>query len=392
VRVQDSGGPAPPPSRSPARVAVVVGLAALLLATVVGGWLAFRSHPPGNPSDDDGPALSQTRVAELGLPATVALSCGDRLGSGFFVDKELLITNAHVLCPGSSTLKVRFSDGREVEGTVVQSEDALDLAVVRARGLRASPLPLGDAGVLKVGERLTMIGSPVGMEFTVHQGSVSNVDRRDFGIAYIQIDAPVNPGNSGGPLIDERGHVVGVITMKRLDAEGIGLAVPINYLHTGASPLLPDLAGPRSAGFERMVQRAETDSDKMAVEFSTSEHRPGLIGATVSGGSSLMIEVLWPSPTEPGAHTFTFHFWNGDNRICSFEGEVGSWLKVEGKDGGSPYPPRIQGWLTRKNLSLDLYVGRARANFGGCPADELNPPIEMEMEGADPSANRAKFS
>src|SRR6185503_6369190 len=85
-------------------------------------------------------------------------------------------------------------------------------------------LPLGDVEDVALGDRVMMIGSPMGLEFTVHEGLVSHLGRVAQGVAFIQLDAKVNPGNSGGPIIDEQGRVVGVVTLKQAQAEGIGLA------------------------------------------------------------------------------------------------------------------------------------------------------------------------
>lgn len=407
VRVVNSVGPAPSES-SPAGMGLKIGVAAaVLVALGIGAVLSFRGGPPagagnsaaGVPAPEaaargsekaDGPALSPTKVAELGMAATVALSCSNRLGTGFFVEKGVLITNAHVLCPDSPTLKVRFSDGREVQGTVENSDEAVDLAVVRAPGLLGAPLSLGDAGALKVGQPLTMVGSPKGLDFTVHHGGVSNLDRREMGVAYIQVDAAVNPGNSGGPLIDERGRVVGVITAKQSDAEGIGLAVPINYLHSGSSPLLPDLAGPRSAVFARMAQKAESESQQMAADIATTELLPAFAAAE-AGGGAIRVAVLLPASSEPAPRSFTFHLSGSTGgHVCSVEGAVSRWVKVVRQDGSSPLGARADGWLKRQNLSIEYFVGYALTRLDQC--EGLRVPFKMELLGADPDLNEMTFS
>ena len=113
----------------------------------------------------------------------------------------------------------------------------------------------------------------MGMDFTVHQASVSSVDRRELGLALIQIDGQVNPGNSGGPLLDTYGRAVGVVTLKRMDADGIALAVPINYLHTGTASLLPDIEGPRS----RSSRRWPCGRRRRAGRWPASSARPASV-------------------------------------------------------------------------------------------------------------------
>src|SRR5262249_7819837 len=156
----------------------------------------------------------------------------------FFVANETVLTNAHVLCPEGQPLTVIFSDGRRATGVPMRSDTLLDLAVVHSAGATAPPLPLGDAGSLNVGDHVVLVGSPVGLEFTVHEGTVSSISRTLLGLAYIQLDAKVNPGNSGGALLDKLGRVVGIVSLKVQTAEGIGLALPINYAYDGAGALI----------------------------------------------------------------------------------------------------------------------------------------------------------
>ncbi|HEY7512651.1 MAG TPA: serine protease [Vicinamibacteria bacterium] len=381
-------GEAPAPSRSWRPVAAVV-VVALVGA---GAWQLTRRRPAADAPPAGRPEqvrdLSPTEIAERGLAATVALRCGDRVGSGFLVERETVVTNAHVVCPGASALRVRAADGRETDGAVEKVEEALDLAVVRAPGLAGQPLPLGDAGGLKAGQRLTIVGSPVGMDFTVHQASVSNVDRRELGVALIQIDGQVNPGNSGGPLIDAQGRVVGVVTLKRQDADGIALAVPINYLHTGTTAPLPGVAGPRSPEFARMAARAEEDSRQLAGELAAVGQRPGLVAAGVVG-PVIVARVLWPSAVEPAAQSLRFHLWSGSERICTLEGSVPGWSKVEARDGGSVLPGRVKTWLERNGFASDMYGAQTSLDVQSCPPTPLaGGRIELELEDADSDASR----
>jgi serine protease Do len=198
---------------------------------VVPSTPAPEAPPPAAPPAPIVP-LSSRELAKRSLPGTVSLHCADSLGSGFFVEPDLVLTNAHVLCPMGEKIQVVTADGRRLTGETVHSSQAVDLALVRVAGARATALPLGDVGNLALGDRVMMIGSPVGLEFTVHEGSVSHMGRVVQGVAFIQLDAKVNPGNSGGPIIDEQGRVVGVVTLKQAQAEGIGLALPINYAYS----------------------------------------------------------------------------------------------------------------------------------------------------------------
>ncbi|MDP7051685.1 MAG: transglutaminase family protein [Verrucomicrobiota bacterium] len=152
------------------------------------------------------------------------------VGTGFVVSSDgLIATSLHVAGEGRP-VRVRLANGESAEVTSVHAWDrALDLAVLRIdqTGLRA--LPLGDSDTLEQGASVVAMGTPHGLEFSFVQGVVSA--RRDFdGVGMIQLAVPIEPGNSGGPMLDLYGRVHGVITMKSLVTENLGFALPSNLL------------------------------------------------------------------------------------------------------------------------------------------------------------------
>jgi S1-C subfamily serine protease len=175
-----------------------------------------------------GPAVVSIRVAR----ASPRGPAGAGSGVAFTPDGYVL-TNAHVAA-GAAELELGFTDGTSSRALVVGLDHATDLAVVRAGGPPPSHAAFGSSGGLRVGQLVIAIGNPLGFESTVSAGVVSALGRtmraRDGRAmeGIIQSDVALNPGNSGGPLVDTRGRVVGINTAIILGAQGISFSVPID--------------------------------------------------------------------------------------------------------------------------------------------------------------------
>jgi serine protease Do len=207
-------------------------------------------------------------------------------GSGFIIDADgHILTNHHVI-ENAERITVKLSDGRSLRARVVGSDPATDIALLRVDGGGAlSPAPLGDSDALRVGEWVCAIGNPLAYEHTVTVGVVSYIGRKLFDMSldhYIQTDAAINFGNSGGPLINSRGEVIGINSALSWRASNIGFAVPVNQ----AKAILPQLraSGRVSRGYIGVTLRdVDADlrrslrlaSERGALVLDVAENSPG---------------------------------------------------------------------------------------------------------------------
>jgi S1-C subfamily serine protease len=223
-------------------------------------------------------------------------------GAGFVLDEQgLILTNAHVVSAATS-IEVTFSDERTVSATALGKDLDTDLALLRVEpeGLDLRPLPLGDSDTVEVGDPTVAIGNPFGLERTLTTGVISALQRRltapsGFTIEnVIQTDAALNPGNSGGPLLDASGRVIGINSQIASDGErgsvGIGFAVPVNT----AKRVIPELErtghvaraylgiqGSAALGGGVLIEHVQPDSPAEAVGLRPAEVLTRLDGHAV---------------------------------------------------------------------------------------------------------------
>jgi serine protease Do len=193
-------------------------------------------------------------------------------GSGFIIDRDgLILTNNHVIA-GAERITVTLADGRTFRAAVVGADAAIDVALLKLDGASHLPAaPLGNSDELRVGEWVCAIGNPLGYVHSVTVGVVSFIGRKLFDPSlddYIQTDAAINLGNSGGPLINTRGEVIGINAAISSKASNIGFAVPINQ----AVAIIPQLRehGRVARGFIGVTLTDVTPDLQRALNLSVS--------------------------------------------------------------------------------------------------------------------------
>jgi len=216
-------------------------------------------------------------------------------GSGFVFQRDgYILTNSHVV-HGAGKVRVTLSDGFQLDADVVGDDPATDLAVLRVRSSDLPAAELGDSGLVRVGQLAIAIGNPFGFQATVTAGVVSALGRTLRSVSgrlienVIQTDAALNPGNSGGPLVDSRGRVIGVNTAIILPAQGICFATASNTARFVAAELLArgkvrraylGVAGQNVELHRRLIRQHDLLQDGgvlvMSAEPGTPAQRAGL--------------------------------------------------------------------------------------------------------------------
>lgn len=179
-------------------------------------------------------------------------------GSGFCIDGAagVILTNSHVV-QGADRITVSFAGrGSPLECEVLETDEVIDLAAIRVKERQKTPLPamsLGTSDSVRTGDWAIVLGNPLGLQNTCTLGIVSSLDRSTGETGFdwmrhplLQTDAAVNQGNSGGPMINEVGEVIGMISMRALFGEGIGFAIPIDSIRSAVPSLLSNKKVPRS--------------------------------------------------------------------------------------------------------------------------------------------------
>jgi len=238
---------------------------------------------------EDGVVHVEARIIDKSPYEEIVVAAG--AGSGFFVDHEGRILTSYHIVNGMNEVDVVLSGGRRYHALLVGTAPQLDLALLQIDAPEGEirPIPMGNSKTVRVGQKAIAIGNPVGLHNTITVGVISGVNRdagmvaTDLDDALIQIDAPLNPGNSGGPLLNSAGEVIGINAAIFKGTESVGFAVPIHL----ARRVIPDL-----------IEMGHAYRPQLGFSGSTLDANIAtLLGIPLSEGF-LIEEVLPGSPAE----------------------------------------------------------------------------------------------
>jgi Do/DeqQ family serine protease len=271
------------------------------------------------------------------------------LGSGVIVDaKGTIVTNQHVIAQADS-IRVQLADGRIAEATVIGQDPDTDIAILRLEVANLPVMPLGRSDTLRVGDIVLAIGNPYGLSQTVTQGIVSATGRGQLGLAtfenFIQTDAAINLGNSGGALIDAHGDLVGintaVLNRNYGGPEGIGFAIPVNLVRGVMEQILAQ--GHVVRGWLGFVPQDLTDEQAAQIGAASGSR-------DVTGGAVAVANILVKSPAyEAGVRPDDLITAVGGEPVRSAQDLVsriaalkpGSQVEIEGRRGRETYKIKL---------------------------------------------------
>jgi hypothetical protein len=327
---------------------------------------------PASSEVDDPSSLPTEVLVERALPAIVQIRAkavdGTNSGSGFIVDSSgVVVTNLHVIRDATS-VGIKLMNGETFQDIrIVGVDEQRDLVLLKFAGFDLPPLDLGNSEDVKAGERVIAIGHPSGLENTVTEGIVSSIRVLDSGVKVIQTDAAASPGNSGGPLLNKQGKVIGVVTFG-VSEKSLIFAYPINYvrgiLALQTQMTLTELAARLAAGGAALFgadSKTGVDGRWLSLKSGTTKtlrtegdfiygESTGPDGSTYTYELKKQADATYSGWARHPGSCWYFNPWKGFygtrvEKFCIFEYEIVftkvEATRIEGKIANRETPPEV---------------------------------------------------
>ena len=327
---------------------------------------APRQRAEGDEQQDDGNPMNEF-LRRFGMEGQMPPQPREGMGSGFVVDPNgVILTNAHVV-EGADEVRVKLADRREFKGKIAGLDHTTDIAVVKIDAKDLPTVKLGDASKIRVGEWVVAIGSPFGFENTVTSGIVSGTSRslpEGSYVPFIQTDAAVNPGNSGGPLFNMRGEVIGInsaIYSRTGGYMGLAFAIPIDVAKNVEDQLLK--TGKVERG--RLGVGIQEVSASLARSFGLERPQGALVSTVESGGPAEKAGV------QPG------------DVILAFNGK-----KIE---QSSELPPLVAQTKPGSKSQVEVWRGGKKQTLGVAVGEMKSEPVARNGKNAPNTAEGGKL-
>jgi serine protease Do len=336
------------------------------------------------------------------------------MGSGFIIDKGgIIVTNNHVI-DGAKKITVKLPDGRSFDATLIGADAATDVAVLRVKSDKALPIvEFGDDRQLRVGDWVVAVGNPFGLSNSVTAGIVSSIGR-DIGSGpytdFIQIDAPINRGNSGGPTFDLRGQVIGMNSMiysPSGGSVGIGFAIPASTIHDVIAQL--EAHGHVSRGW--LGVEIQSITPEIATSLGMKEPKGAIISSVVPDGPAakaglrqgdIVLAVdgkqvednrdLSRRVAALSAGSTASFTVNRDGKVSTITAKIAPRKeeKVASNDGGEAAPGAVGATGEAMGLGLAAVTAETRRNFNlddsatGVLITKVDPDSDAADKGLQP--------
>lgn len=331
------------------------------------------------PVDIDAADLAQKIIPAVVSIRGMTAAGAEVTGTGFVVDPSgTVVTNLHVI-RDLKAIAVKLANGDVYDQVKVRAfDERKDLAVIQVQGFGLPVVPLGNSDEVRQGEKVALIGNPLGLDHSISVGIVSAI-RPSEGFKVIQTDAAANPGNSGGPLLNAQGQVIGVLSFKLRGAESLNFCIPINYARGM-------IASADAMSLEDLAQRlanSTTLADKQGSSTLPSRWKSlasGTIKVIRQEGDRIYVETIMP-PDQKEAGGFSLaelqkvgerYAGTGRSRyVCSWVGFtpfVGREQKFNTCNDEYPIeittltPTRIEGWLMDTDRKAKFDCGKCKGS------------------------------